>query len=105
MFGRPIWPCLIVLLVGLSAWAGAQDTFSPEHLKRARALHAKYLVLDSHSDVTPKFENPSWNFAERHDTGHTDDAVGLPNPHQVEAGRIETLLGLPYCGLQLFLDL
>ena len=72
MFGRPIWPCLIVLLVGLSAWAGAQDTYSPEHLKRARALHAKYLVLDSHSDVTPKFENPSWNFAERHDTGHMD---------------------------------
>jgi len=56
-------PCLIV---------PAQSTYGPEHLERARALHARALVLDTHSDVTPKFHDASWDFSARHDAGHMD---------------------------------
>ena len=61
-----------VLVAWIASLAVAQDTYGSEHLARARELHQKYLVLDSHSDVTPKLENPSWDFSERHDTGHMD---------------------------------
>jgi membrane dipeptidase len=49
-----------------------QEVFGPEHLERARALHERALVLDTHSDVTPKFEDPSWDFSVRHEDGHMD---------------------------------
>ena len=40
----------------------------------ARQLHFDAIVIDGHSDTTPRFEEPSWNFAERHPKafGHMD---------------------------------
>jgi membrane dipeptidase len=40
----------------------------------ARALHFDAIVIDGHSDTTPKFEDPSWSFSERHARafGHMD---------------------------------
>jgi membrane dipeptidase len=39
---------------------------------RARALHRDAIVVDTHSDTTPRFEDPTWRFDERHTTGHMD---------------------------------
>ncbi|MAG32761.1 MAG: membrane dipeptidase [Deltaproteobacteria bacterium] len=72
MSGKPSTLALTFLLVLGAATVSAQATYGPEHLERAKALHAKAIVLDTHSDVTPKFEDPSWNFAERHGRGHMD---------------------------------
>ena len=40
----------------------------------ARELHFDAIVIDGHSDTTPKFEDADWSFAERHDRafGHMD---------------------------------
>lgn len=35
-------------------------------------LHRDAIVIDSHSDTTPWFEDPSWRFDERHSEGHQD---------------------------------
>ena len=36
------------------------------------ALHRAAIVVDGHSDTTPKFADDSWRFGDRHDTGHMD---------------------------------
>lgn len=50
----------------------AQATYGPKDLERAHALHKEALVLDTHSDVTPKFHNAEWDFSARHASGHMD---------------------------------
>ena len=42
--------------------------------ERSARLHRDAIVVDTHSDTTPRFENPEWDFAERHDRsdGHQD---------------------------------
>jgi len=47
---------------------------------RAEALHREAIVVDTHSDVTPKFEDPEYDFAARHEDGHMD------LPRMVEGG-------------------
>ena len=39
-----------------------------------RELHRSAIVVDTHSDTTPRFEDPEWNFLDRHDPsdGHMD---------------------------------
>lgn len=60
-------------LISLLAVSGVgQSTWGPQHLERAKALHARAIVLDTHSDVTPKFHNADWDFSARHDSGHMD---------------------------------
>lgn len=44
------------------------DTF----LDAARNLHRRAIVLDSHCDTTILLMDPSWDFSQRHDTGHVD---------------------------------
>ena len=39
---------------------------------RTLALHRAAIVLDTHSDVTPKFEEEGYDFSERHADGHMD---------------------------------
>jgi membrane dipeptidase len=36
------------------------------------ALHFEAIVVDTHSDTTPRFEDPAWDFGVRHDDGHMD---------------------------------
>ena len=38
----------------------------------ARDLHFDSIVVDTHSDTTPWFQDPEWNFGARHDDGHQD---------------------------------
>ena len=61
---------LFIALISVSSYS--QDQYDESHLAQARALHARALVLDTHSDVTPKLENPEWDFSARHDSGHMD---------------------------------
>jgi membrane dipeptidase len=39
---------------------------------KARRLHAQSIVIDTHSDTTPRFEEADWSFTERHQRGHMD---------------------------------
>lgn len=41
-------------------------------LARARALHQRSIVIDSHCDTTARLMQTDWHIAERHDTGHVD---------------------------------
>jgi membrane dipeptidase len=38
----------------------------------ALALHHGAIVIDGHSDTTPWFEDPNWDFTRRHTDGHQD---------------------------------
>ncbi|MDJ0789105.1 MAG: dipeptidase [Myxococcota bacterium] len=50
-------------LPGLSGGAAPSDPV---------ALHFESIVIDGHSDTTPWFQDPDWDFMERHDEGHQD---------------------------------
>ena len=54
-----------ILLLGSSAALACSDPDPGE-------LHARAIVIDGHSDTTPLFEDPDWNFAERQALGHMD---------------------------------
>jgi len=53
--------------IGMQHASGA-DEFSA----KAKRVHASAIVLDTHSDTTPFFEDASWDFAQRHAEGHVD---------------------------------
>ena len=50
----------------------AAGTGAPPERDAAEALHFDAIVIDTHSDTTPKFQDPSWDFTERHEAGHQD---------------------------------
>ncbi len=60
----------LILSLALTVTLVAQR--GDEIQQRARQLHFSSLVLDTHIDVTPKLQQPDWNFAEEHATGHID---------------------------------
>jgi membrane dipeptidase len=64
--------CLAKSLVFAFLVAGGAIATGCEDASPARALHAEAIVLDTHVDTTPWFEDPEWHFDERHDTGHVD---------------------------------
>ena len=50
-----------------------ENAIPDEHfLARARALHEKVFVIDTHCDTTQRLRDPRWNPTLRHDTGHVD---------------------------------
>ena len=56
----------------LARFASALSCATPREPNHA--LHFDAIVIDGHSDTTPRFEDPSWDFAARHDLrdGHMD---------------------------------
>ncbi len=67
------WVCLgAVAWLLQSACAGQPGPGRPQDPVDALALHHAALVVDGHSDTTPKFEDASWRFGDRHETGHMD---------------------------------
>ncbi len=44
----------------------------PDGLERARALHARSIVIDTHCDTTARLGEAGWDFAKRHEDGHLD---------------------------------
>lgn len=67
---------LIVVVAAFMSMTGqdtlGQTTYTKEHFAEAKKLHRESIVLDTHSDVTPKFHDSSWDFSARHDNGHMD---------------------------------
>jgi len=61
---------MFILSLALTVTLVAQR--GDELQQKARQLHFSSLVLDTHIDVTPKLQQPDWNFAEEHATGHID---------------------------------
>ena len=59
---------ILALSALLSACASTGDS--------ARELHFDSIVIDGHSDTTPRFEDPSWSFVERHSPA--DGSMDLP---------------------------
>jgi membrane dipeptidase len=57
-------PIALLALVALACGRGDADD--------ALTLHRDAIVIDTHSDTTPWFEDPAWRFDERHDEGHED---------------------------------
>ena len=82
-------PCLFLLfafaVIGLSACAG-----SPES---SRELHFDSIVIDGHSDTTPRFEDPTWVFGDRHDV--TDGHMDLP---RIREGGLDAQFWSIYMG-------
>jgi membrane dipeptidase len=58
----------ISLLAGLLLAAGGNACAGDDPL----ALHRDAIVVDTHSDTTPWFQDPTWRFDERHERGHMD---------------------------------
>ena len=48
------------------------DQDEPDGLERARALHARSVVIDTHCDTTARLGKAGWDFAKRHGEGHVD---------------------------------
>jgi membrane dipeptidase len=44
----------------------------PDGLQRARALHARSILIDTHCDTTARLAKAGWDFGERHADGHVD---------------------------------
>jgi membrane dipeptidase len=61
----------------------------------ARDLHFDSIVIDGHSDTTPRFEDPSWSFGERHDTADGD--MDLP---RIREGGLDVQFWSIYMGKQ-----
>jgi len=56
------------VIVAMMGGAAMGDDLST----RAARIHRGAVVIDTHTDTTPNFENPEWDFSERHGTGHVD---------------------------------
>jgi membrane dipeptidase len=65
---RAIGSLALVLLL-LSTVSNAAE---PAAAEAARQLHFDSIVIDTHVDTTPKFQDPGWKFDERHEKGHVD---------------------------------
>ncbi len=44
----------------------------PDNLERARRLHGKCPVIDTHVDTTQRLADSEWDISRRHEDGHTD---------------------------------
>jgi membrane dipeptidase len=60
----PLAPIALLALLGAGCGQGERDA--------ALALHLDAIVIDTHSDTTPWFEDPEWRFDERHEDGSED---------------------------------
>lgn len=76
---------LTAFLISLSACATPAE--------RARDLHFDSIVIDGHSDTTPRFEDPSWDFSARHDV--SDGAMDLP---RIREGGLDVQFWSIYIG-------
>ncbi|MFK7895134.1 MAG: dipeptidase [Myxococcota bacterium] len=63
--------------------------------EKARDLHFDSIVIDGHSDTTPRFEDPTWDFGDRHarEDGHMD----LP---RIREGGLDVQFWSIYMGKQ-----
>lgn len=71
---RCIFSMRLFVCAAAWAWSAAWTLASPAETleEKARRIHAEAYVIDTHSDTTPKFEDPRWDFSQRHRDGHMD---------------------------------
>ncbi len=82
--------CLTILTaLGLTALLGACASTGDS----ARELHFDSIVIDGHSDTTPRFEDPSWSFGERHSAA--DGSMDLP---RIREGGLDVQFWSIYLG-------
>ena len=66
----------VVALVFVAACGGqeAEDRVETSRAGFSEDLHKSAIVVDTHSDTTPRFEDPDWDFMARHplEDGHMD---------------------------------
>ena len=81
---RLLLPFLFVTLAGCAAI---------EPRDPASAIHFDAIVVDGHSDTTPRFVDPGWDFAERH-----DDADGDMDLPRIREGGLDVQFWSVYTG-------
>jgi membrane dipeptidase len=79
-----------LLLTGLALLSACAT--KPES---ARDLHFDAIVIDGHSDTTPRFEDPEWSFGERH-----TDADGDMDLPRIREGGLDVQFWSIYMGRQ-----
>ncbi len=67
-------------LLGITALAGCVSAQLEDLAARATRVHREAIVLDTHADTTPRFQNPSWDFSARHP--RTDSDIDLPRARE-----------------------
>ncbi len=66
---------LLAVLSAVVVLSCATDNAAEEEISadaRSRRLHFEAIVIDGHSDTTPRFEEATWRFSDRHDVDDGD---------------------------------
>jgi membrane dipeptidase len=69
---RALRPALAIAVLGCAVSLGcssdedAEPQRDPALIEHAAQLHRSAIVIDTHSDTTPYFQSPDWDFRERH---------------------------------------
>ena len=71
------WGLGLLGVVGLAACASAP---AEDPAARALRIHREAIVLDTHADTTPHFQDPNWDFAARH--AKSDSDIDLPRARE-----------------------
>ncbi|MEZ7980177.1 MAG: dipeptidase [Myxococcota bacterium] len=87
---RPLHSKCMVLVLGFAAsFSLACASLTPAD----DDLHFSSIVVDGHSDTTPRFADPDWNFGERH--SDTDGDMDLP---RIREGGLDVQFWSVYTG-------
>jgi membrane dipeptidase len=60
------------LLIALALACSPGGLSEKGSARSSAGLHRAALVVETHADTTPWFEDPEWHFGERHEEGHID---------------------------------
>ncbi len=84
----------LLLATALAATSGCAPLGRPApETDPARALHFDAIVVDGHSDTTPRFSDPDWDFGARHDA--SDGSMDLP---RIREGGLDVQFWSIYTG-------
>lgn len=83
----------VALCLGATLWLSLAWGCASARPPSARDLHFDAIVVDGHSDTTPRFEDPGWSFVERHAT--SDGDMDLP---RIREGGLDVQFWSIYMG-------
>ena len=66
--------------LGIVALAACATAPAEDPAARALRIHREAIVLDTHADTTPHFQDPNWDFAARH--AKSDSDIDLPRARE-----------------------
>jgi membrane dipeptidase len=79
--------------IAVWSWVGLYASGCANFDGSIRRLHDEAIVVDTHSDTTPRFQDPEWDFAVRHDAGDGD--MDLP---RIQEGGLDVEFWSIYMG-------